>query len=327
MSLYSLNNPEELSYGSYEGCVFIVHRYELRMKSVCPTCKSPLYLPNNNPSVRKWSVLCVRCHSIYLVSSGTVIGAWLRYSNPQQAVYQARIHLQTGLTKTVELAKQLNIDEPVVLITPLRGLGKLKPRLLIETQSGSSCFLMHPQQYIRRYQLYGAVGIALLITWLGLSLRGTIDVIVVVALVSGLAAAIAVSRVAKGAANNPQICERLRFEQRLLRCSDKWGQRLHELEGESSRLHRVIQRLLPYDESQLFRIGSLSEHLRERRHFEDQYHCLSELIECYVLAKDLIDTSVLDIQLTGEVPLDLWDRLLDFAQEIKHLEEQYQADD
>lgn len=297
------------------------------MKSICPTCKSPLYLPNNNQSVRERSVLCSGCHSIYLVSPGTVLGAWLCYGNPQRVVYQARIHLQTGSNKAVKLAKQLNINEPVVLITPLKGLGKLKPMLLLETQSVSSSFLIHPYQHIRKYQLYGAVGTAILIIWLGLLLKVVISVIVVVALVSGLAAASAISRVNRGVENNPQIRDRLLFEQRLLKYSDEWGQRLSQLEEELSTLHRAIQSLLNYDENQLFKISSLSKTPRERHYFEDRYHRLSELIECYVLAEDMIDTSILNIDLTGEVPLDLWDQLLTLAQEIKHLEEQYQVDD
>lgn len=296
------------------------------MKSICPACKSPLYLPNNSQSAQKRSVLCSDCHSIYLAFPGTVLGSWLSYSNPKQVLYQARIHLQTGSIKTVELAKQLNIDEPVVLITPLKGLGKLKPMLLLETQSVRSYFLIHPHQHIHRYQLYGAVGTAILTIWLGLSLEVAISVIVVVALVSGLAVATAISRVNRGVENNPQIRDRLRFEQRLLKYSDEWGQRLHQLEEELSTLHRAIQSLLHYDENQLFRIGSLSKTPRERHYFEDRYRRLSELIECYVLAEDMIDTSILNIDLTGELPLDLWDQLLTLAQEIKHLEEQYQVD-
>lgn len=278
-------------------------------------------------SVRKWSVLCSRCHSIYLASPGTVLGAWLRYSNPQRVVYQARIHLQTGSTKTVELAKQLNINEPVILVMPLKGLGRLKPMLLLEIQTISSYFLIHPHQHIRRYQLYGAIVTAVLMIWLGLWLEGAINAIAIMAMVSALAAAIAISRVNRGTETNPQIRDRLLFEQRLLKYSDEWGQRLHHLEEELSKLHRVNQRLLPYDENQLFRIGSLSKDLRERRYFEDRYHRLTELIERYLLAKDLIETSIPIIQLTEEVPLDLWEQLLGFAQEIKHLEEQYQGDD
>lgn len=295
------------------------------MKSICPTCKSPLYIPDEGQSLRRWSVLCSCCHAIYFASPGTVVGAWLRYRYRQQVVYQAQVHLQTGSTKTVELDKLININEPIVLLTPLKGLGKLKPILLIETKTATPIFLVHPRQHIRKLQLQGVIWTTIPIVLLGLSLQGTIDTIVVVAVVSSLVALIAISRLNRGEENNPQLRSRLCLEQQLLRQSDGWDQRLQQLQKELSSLHHVQQRLLPYDENQRFRIDSLSKVPRGRRYFEDRCHRLNKLIKHYILAKDLIDSSIYSIQLTEEVHADLRDQLIEFTQEIEHLEEQYQA--
>ena len=297
------------------------------MKSICPTCKGPLYLPDNTQSLQKWSVLCARCRAIYLAYPGTVVGAWLRYSYHHRVVYQAHIHLQTGSTKTVGLDKLLNIDEPIVLLAPFKGLGKLKSILVIETQTASPYFLIHPRQHLRKYQLCGAIWMAILIVWLGLSWQGPMGAIAVVAMISSLAIATAISRVNRGEENTPQIRDRLLLEQRLIKHSDVWGKRLDQLEKELSSLHRINRRLRPYDENQLFRIGSVSKDPRERRHFEDKHRILSDLVGCYLPAKDLIDTSIPIMQLTEEVPLDLKNKLLSFSQKIEHLEKQYQVND
>lgn len=249
------------------------------------------------------------------------------YSYHRRVVYPTRIHLHTGSTKTVGLEKLINIDEPIVLLTPLKGLGKLKPILLIETKTANSMVLVHPRQQIRNFQLQGAIGTAILILWLGLGLKGAIDAIVVVAIVSSIAVAIAIAKVNRGQENNPQLRGRLLLEQRLFKQSDDWGQRLYQLQKELSSLYRTIQQLRPYDENQLFRIDSLSKHPRELRYFENRYHLLSELIECYLLAKSLIDTSAPIIQLTAEVPLDLREQLSNFAQKIEHLEQEYRLID
>jgi len=270
-------------------------------------------------------VLCSRCHAIYFASIGTVVGAWLRYSYRQRVIYQAQLHLQTGSTKTVELEKLINIDEPIVLLTPLKGLGKLKPILLIETKTANSIFLVHPRQHIRKLQLQGAIWTTILTIWLGLSLNGALNTIVVVAVVSSLVVSIAIFRLNRGEENNPQLRSRLFLEQRLLRQSDGWSQRLHQLQKELSNLHRVKQRLLPYSKDQRFRIDSLSKTPRERRYFEDRYHRLSKLVAHYILAKELIDSSIQTIQLTEEVQIDFGNQLIAFTQEIEHLEEQYQG--
>lgn len=297
------------------------------MKSICPTCKGSLYLPDDNQSSRKWSVLCTRCHAIYMATPGTVIGVWLSYSNRHRVVYQARIHLQTGSTKTVALEQQINNSEPVILVTPLKGLGKLKPILLLETENENSHLLIHPRQQVRLLQIQGAIWTAILVLYLGLSLKGAVNAIVIVAMVSSFAVATTISRVSRGAENNPQIRGRLFLEQQLIKHSIDWGQRLYQLEKELSNLQRVNQSLRPYDEKQLFRIDSLSKNPRERRYFEDRYHRLSELIERYQFVKDLIDTNIPIIQLTKEVPLNLVDQFLDLAQEIEYLEEQYRVNE
>ncbi|WP_299405493.1 hypothetical protein [Acaryochloris sp. IP29b_bin.148] len=296
------------------------------MKSICPTCQSTLYIPNDKQYLRKCSVLCSNCHSIYFASTGTVVGAWLGYSYHRRAVYQARIQLDTGATKTVALNKLIKIDEPIVLLTPLKGLGKLKPILLIEKKTANPVILVHPRQNIRKFQLQGAIGAAILIFGLGLALQGAIAAIIVAAIASSFAVAIAIARVHRGGEENPQIRSRLLLEQRLLRQSADWGQRVQQLQKEFSHLYHTIQRLRPYDEDQLFQIDSLSKKPKERRYFENRYHILSELIEYYLLAKSLIDTSVPIIQLTAEIPLDLKAQLSNFDQRIKHLEHEYQVD-
>lgn len=272
-------------------------------------------------------MLCTRCHAIYIATPGTVIGVWLSYSNRHRVVYQARIHLQTGSTKTVALEQQINNSEPVILVTPLKGLGKLKPILLLETENENSHLLIHPRQQVRLLQIQGAIWTAILVLYLGLSLKGAVNAIVIVAMVSSFAVATTISRVSRGAENNPQIRGRLFLEQQLIKHSIDWGQRLYQLEKELSNLQRVNQSLRPYDEKQLFRIDSLSKNPRERRYFEDRYHRLSELIERYQFVKDLIDTNIPIIQLTKEVPLNLVDQFLDLAQEIEYLEEQYRVNE
>lgn len=293
------------------------------MKSICPTCKNPLYIPDDNQSLTKGSVLCSRCHAIYLACAGTVVGAWLGYSNHRRVVYQTRIHLQNGSTKTVGLEKLIDIEEPIVLLTPLKGLGRLKPILLIERKTASPLTLIHPRQQSRKFQLQGAIGTAILIVFLGLALKGTIDAIVFVAIVSGLAVAATITRINRGEEKNLQLRSRLLIEQRLFRRSDDWGQRLSQLHKELSSIYHIIQQLRSYDEKQLFRISSLSKNPEERRYFENRYRILSELVECYLLAKSLIDTSIPIIQLTTEVPLDLNEKLSNFAQKIEYLEREY----
>lgn len=297
------------------------------MKSICPTCKGPLYLPDENQSLRKWSVLCVRCHAIYLATPGTIIGAWLRYSYLQRVVYQARIRLQTGSTKTVELDSLISIGEPIILLTPLKGIGQLKPILLLEKRTRSSYFLIHPQQEIRKYQLYGIILAAMLVISLGIVLQGSLDMIIIAGIVSSLAVATVISRVTRGEEDTPQTRDRLILEQRLIKRSDEWEHRLDQLEKELARLLQLHHTLQPYEETKLFRIDSLSKQPRDRLYFEKRYHLIQELVGCYKVAKDLIDYNVLIIQLTQEVPVDLVDQLLGFTQDIEHLEYQYQIDD
>ncbi len=275
--------------------------------------------------MRKWSVLCSNCGAIYQATSGMVIGAWLRFTHGHRDVYQARIQMKTGSTKTVEMEQLIDANILVVVVTPLNGLGKLKPISLIEIQTQHSHLLIHPQQQILKYQSYGAIGIIILVVCLGLSFKGTMDAIFVVAIVCSLAAVAIMSRVYRGRESNPQIRNRLLLEQRLIKQSDHWGEQLQQLEKELSKLHQINQRLLPYDENTLFQISSLSKKPRERQYFENRYHSLSELIECYILAKNLIDTSLPIIQLTEEVPFDLVDQVSDFIQDIQHLESRYRA--
>lgn len=293
------------------------------MKSICPTCKSPLYLPDNNQPLRQWSVLCSKCHASYQASPGRVLGAWLKFSQGRRNVYQARIKLQTGLIKSVTMRRLINVGIPIVLITPLQGLGKLRPILLIETQTNHSHLLIHPQQQIFKYQLFAVLGITLLVLGLGLSLQVMIGVVVITAIVSSAIAVMGMSRLYRGKEKNTQKRNRLFLEQRLIRQSERWGEKLQKAEAELLKLRQVNQRLLPYDKASVFRISSFSNKPKKRQYFERKYQCLNDLVERYILAKDLIDTSISIIQLTEEVPVDLIEQLSSFAQEIKDLEEQY----
>lgn len=295
------------------------------MKINCPTCKSLLYIPDDKQSLRKCSVLCSHCHSTYLVSAGTVVASWLGYSNHHRVIYNARVHLQTGSIKTVELAKLVGIGAPIVLLTPLKGVGRLNPILLIETNAESTLLLVHPRQKIRKFQLQGAIGTGILIFSLGIVLQGTISAIAGAAIVSSLVVAITVKKIYRGEEKNLKLRDRLLLVQQLLRRSDDWGQRFCQLHTEFSSLYRVTQQLQPYGENQVFEINSLSKYPRERHYFENRYHSLSELIECYLLAKSLVDTSVPEIQSTAEVPLDLNEKLLEFSQKIEYLEQKYRV--
>lgn len=295
------------------------------MKIICPTCKSFLYLPDDKQSLRKCSVVCSHCHSTYLVSAGAVVGAWLGYSNHHRVIYQARIHLENGSIKTVELEKLISIGASIILLTPLKGVGRLSPMLLIEMNTKSNMLLVHPRQKICKFQLQGAIVTGILILLLGMVLQGAMTVIVVVASVSSLAVAITVQKIYRGEEKNLQLRDRLLLVQQLLKRSDDWGQRFCQLHTEFSNLYRLTKQLQPDAENHRFEINSLSQHSRECRYFENRYHILSELIECYLLAKSLVDTSVPEIQLTAEVPFDLNDKLLEFSQQIEYLEQKYRV--
>lgn len=295
------------------------------MKSICPTCNSTLFVPNDNRSLRKSLVLCSRCHSIYMVSAGTVVKAWLEYSNHRRVVYQVRIHLQNGFFKTVGLDHQINIEGPIVLLTPLKGLGRLNPVLLVEAKTGRNFHLIHPRQQIRKFQFRGAIGAAALIVCLGMGLKGTISTIVFGAVVSGIAVSTVIKKIHRGEEKNLQLRDRLLLEQHLLKQSEVWGQRFSKLHQELSILYTITHPLSPDAKHQAFCINALAEHPQEQHYYENRYNMLNELIEHYLLAKSLVDTSVPLMQLTSEVPNDLNDKLIKFAQKIEHLEHEYQV--
>lgn len=295
------------------------------MKINCPTCNSFLYIPNDKQSLRKCSVLCSHCHSTYLVTAGTVVGAWLGYSNHHRVIYHARIHLQTGSIKTVDLENLIGTGTSIVLLTPLKGIGRLNPILLIDMNTESTMLLIHPRQQISRFQLQGAIGTGGLIFLLGIVLQGTISMIVIVAILSSLTVALTIKKIFRGKEKNIKLRDRLLLVQLLLRRSDAWGQRFSQLHTEFASLYRVTHQLQPYAKDHMFTINSLSTIPRECRYYENRYHILSELIECYLHAKSLIDTSIPEIQLTAEVPLDLNERLSKFSHKIEYLEQKYRV--
>lgn len=299
------------------------HPSGIRMKINCPTCKSYLYIPDDKQSLRKCSVLCSHCHSTYLASAGDVVGAWLGYSNHHRVIYHARIHLQNGSIKTVELEKLIGIGTSIILLTPLKGVGKLNPILLIETNTEITMLLIHPRQQMHKVQVLSAMATGILILLLGIVLQGSMGAIVAVAMVSSLVVAITIKRIYRGEEKNLQLRHRLLLIQQLLRRSDDWGQRFCQLHSEFSSLYSVTQQLQPYAKNHVFEINSLSTLPRERRYFDNRYHILSELIECYLHAKSLVDTSIPAIQSTAEVPLDLNEKLLEFSQQIEYLEQKY----
>ena len=295
------------------------------MKINCPTCKRFLYIPNDKQSLRKCSVLCSHCHSSYLVSAGAVVGAWLRYSNDHRVIYHARIHLQNGSIKTVELETLIGIGTSIVVLTPLTGIGRLIPILLIEMNTLSTMLLIHPRRQICRFQLQGAIATGVLTFLIGIVLKGAINVIVVGAILSSLAVAITIKKIYRGEEKNIELRDRLLLVQQLLRKSDNWGQRFRQLRTEFSSLYRVTRQLQPYAEDHILERNALATLPKERHYFENRYHILSELIEFYLLAKSLVDTSIPEIQSTAKVPVDLNQKLSDFSQQIEYLEQKYRV--
>lgn len=254
-----------------------------------------------------------------------MIGAWLGFSHNRQDIYQARIQMKTGSMKTVEMNQLISANAPIVLVTPLNGLGQLKPISLVELQTNQSHFLLHPQRQLSKYQRYSAIGVSIFVVCVGLSIQSTLAPIIILAVVSGLLVGKLIPKIWRSKQHNSPAKHRLILEQRLIKQSDNWGEKLQQLKIELSKLDQANKRLISYSKDELFHIRSISNKPRKRQYFENKYHRLNELIEHYILAKTLIDTNISIIQLTEEVPIDLIDQLSNFSLKIKHLENRYQS--
>ncbi|KAI9132028.1 hypothetical protein [Acaryochloris sp. CCMEE 5410] len=165
----------------------------------------------------------------------------------------------------------------------------------------------------------------ILIFLIGIVLKGAINVIIVAAILCSLAIAITINKIYRGEEKNVELRDRLLLVQQLLRKSDNWGQRFRQLRTEFSSLYRVTHQLQPYAEDHISKRNALSTLQKKRHYFEKRYHILSELIEYYLLAKSLVDTSIPEIQSTAKVPVDLNQKLSDFSQQIEYLEQKYRA--
>lgn len=295
------------------------------MKSTCPICKRSLYLPEDHQSLRKWQVICSHCYSLYQAESGVVIGAWLGFSRNHQNIYLARIQMRTGSIKTVEIDQLIGANIPIILMMPAKGVGHLQPILLVDAKTNQSHFLPHPQRQFLKYQRYTVIGVSIFILCLGLSIWGGLATIIIVAVVGGLLVGNILPRVLRSRQHNSKTQNRLMLEQRLIRQSDAWGEQLQQLEIELTKLHQANKRLLPYSQDEVFHIRSISDKPRKRQYFQSKYYRLSELVECYVLAKNLIDINIPIIQLAEEVPADLISQLSNLSLQIKDLERRYQS--
>lgn len=295
------------------------------MKSTCPICKRSLYLPDDHQSLRKWQVICSHCYSLYQAEPGVVIGAWLGFSHNHQNIYLARIQMRTGSTKTVELDQLIGANIPILLITLASGLGHLQPILLVEVKTKQPHFLPHPQRQFLKCQRYTAIGVSIVGLGIGLSIQGRLASIIIVAVFSSLFVGRFLSKVWRSKTHNPKIQNRLILEQRLIKQSNAWGEQLQQLEIETTKLQQANQRLLPYSQDEFFHIRSISDKPRKRQYFENKYYRLSELIEYYILGKNLIDINIPIIQLTEEVPDDLISQLSNLSSQIKDLEHRYRS--
>ncbi len=295
------------------------------MKSTCPTCKRPLFLPDDHQTLRKWQVICSNCYRLFQAEPGVVIGAWLGFSHNQQDIYLARIQMRTGSTKTVETDQLIGANIPIVLLTPVNGLGHLQPISLVEVKTYQSHFLRHPQQQILKYQRYSTIGVSIIVVCLSLSIQGAFAFILIVAVISSLFIGKLISRVLRQKQHYPQTQNRLILEQRLIQQSDNWGEKLQQLELELSKLHQANKQLLSYSEDEVFHVRSISNKPRKRQYFENKYYRLGELIEQYILAKNWIDINIPIILLTEEVPVDLLSQLSKFSSQVKDLENRYQS--
>ncbi|QUY40566.1 hypothetical protein [Acaryochloris marina] len=284
-----------------------------------------MYLPDNNQPLRKWLVICSDCYVLYQAEPGVVIGAWLGFSHNRQDIYQARIQMKTGSTKTVEMNQLISANVPIILVTPLNGLGQLKPISLVELQTNQSHFLLHPQRQLSKYQRYSAIGVSIIVVCVGLSIQSTLAPIIIVVVVSSLLVGKLIPKILRSKKHHSPAKYRLILEQRLIKQSDNWGEQLQQLKIELSKLDQANKRLISYSKDELFHIRSISNKPRKRQYFENKYHRLNELIEHYILAKTLIDTNIAIIQLTEEVPIDLIDQLSNFSLKIKHLDNRYQS--
>lgn len=295
------------------------------MKITCPICKWPLYLPEQPQEGEEMG--CRHCHSSFAMTHTHVVESWAVTTQHQiPSAYLAILFIREEKTHRVQLDRDIPPGLNCIALTPLHGLGKHQPILLLDLQTAGAYPLTHPRRLSRRYQLQGALLIAAIAAGIGLELKLPQDLITGMGATSSLLSAYGIARFNHGNERDPKRRTQLLQAQGLLKQSHQLGERIRGLEQELSQSQSLSQQLQALSRRPTV-VGQSRETILQRGHkvIEGKNAVLQRLIDCCRNSKDLIDVELMAAQLNEQLPDAIDQQLLEYQSEIEKLEEEYEG--